>query len=173
MDFGAITSAVIAFVRDNQAWAPFVVAALAFGESIAFLSLVVPATVILVGVGALVGSAGLEFWPVWLGATLGAATGDTLSYWIGGRFKHAALRVWPLSRHPDFVARGERFFQRHGPWALFGGRFFGPARAVIPLIAGIFAMPIVLFQSVNLASASLWALVVLAPGAGLADHLSR
>jgi membrane protein DedA with SNARE-associated domain len=31
----------------------------------------------------------------------------------------------------------------------------------------------VLFQSVNLASASLWALVVLAPGAGLADHLSR
>jgi membrane protein DedA with SNARE-associated domain len=173
MDFLATKIAILEFVRLNDVWAPFLVAAVAFGESVAFLSLLTPATVILVGVGVLIGSAGLEFWPIWLGATLGAATGDTLSYWIGGRFKHAAFRVWPLSRHPDFVARGERFFQRHGPWALFGGRFFGPARAVIPLIAGIFAMPIVLFQSVNLASASLWALVVLAPGAGLADHLSR
>ena len=170
MGFGAITSAVIAFVRDNQAWAPFVVAALAFGESIAFLSLVVPATVILVGVGALVGSAGLEFWPVWLGAAAGAITGDSLSYLIGRRFKYAAFRVWPLSRHPEMVTRGERFFHRFGPWAVFIGRFFGPARAVIPLVAGIFVMPLVLFQAVNVSSAFVWSFVLLAPGAGLATY---
>jgi membrane protein DedA with SNARE-associated domain len=54
---------------------------------------------------------------------------------------------------------------------VFAGRFFGPARAVIPLIAGIFAMPIVLFQAVNVASAFLWAFVLLAPGAGLTRYL--
>ena len=65
------------------------------------------------------------------------------------------------------VERGERFFDRLGPWAVFVGRFFGPARAVVPLIAGIFAMPAILFQSANVASALVWAFALLAPGAGL------
>jgi membrane protein DedA with SNARE-associated domain len=38
---------------------------------------------------------------------------------------------------------------------------------VVPLIAGILAMPTMLFQSVNVASAFVWAFVMLAPGAGL------
>lgn len=171
MDFAALKDTIVEFVRHHESWAPFVAAALAFGESIAFLSLLVPATVILVGIGALVGTADLPFWTIWLGAALGAAVGDALSYWIGWRFKYAAFRVWPLSRHPEMITRGERFFHRFGPWAVFIGRFFGPARAVIPLIAGIFRMPAILFQSANLASAFLWAFVLLAPGAGLASYL--
>jgi membrane protein DedA with SNARE-associated domain len=167
MSFDLIKASVVGFVQTHEAWAPFIAAALAFGESIAVLSLVVPATVILLAVGGLIGAAGLEFWQIWLGATVGAAVGDTVSYWIGRHFKRAALNAWPLSRHPEMVERGERFFARLGPWALFAGRFFGPARAVVPLIAGIFAMPTVLFQSINVASASVWAFVLLAPGAGL------
>jgi membrane protein DedA with SNARE-associated domain len=54
---------------------------------------------------------------------------------------------------------------------VFLGRFFGPIRAVIALIAGIFLMPGVLFQAANLASASVWSFVILAPGAGLAQYL--
>jgi len=172
MDFESIKTAIILFVRDNQAWAPFIVAALAFGESMAFVSLLVPATVILLAIGALIGAAGLEFWQIWLGAALGAAFGDWLSYYIGRRFQRAAFGVWPLSRHPELIARGERFFQRLGPWAVFIGRFFGPARAVVPLIAGIFAMPLVLYLSVNFASAFVWAFLVLAPGIGLTRFLS-
>jgi membrane protein DedA with SNARE-associated domain len=167
MDFDVINASVLGFVQTNQSWAPYIVAALAFGESIAVLSLIVPATVILVAVGALIGVAGLEFWQIWMGAAVGAALGDTVSYWIGRRFQRAALNTWPLSRHPEMVERGERFFSRLGPWALFSGRFFGPARAVVPLIAGILSMPTMLFQSVNVASAFVWAFVLLAPGAGL------
>ena len=81
------------------------------------------------------------------------------------------VEVWPLSRNPKLIVRGEDFFQRFGPWAVFLGRFFGPIRAVIALIAGIFLMPQVLFQAANLASASVWAFVILAPGAGLAQYL--
>jgi membrane protein DedA with SNARE-associated domain len=171
MDIETIENAILNFVHANGEWAPLVVAALAFGESLAFLSLLTPATAILIGVGLLIGSAELEFWPIWLGAALGASLGDFLSYWIGWRFKLAAFRIWPLSRHPKLISRGERFFLRLGPWAVFIGRFFGPARAVIPLIAGIFAMPLVLFVSATFASAFLWAFVLLAPGAGLADYL--
>jgi membrane protein DedA with SNARE-associated domain len=171
MDIETIKSAILHFVHVNGEWAPLVVAALAFGESLAFLSLLTPATAILVGVGLLISTAGLEFWPIWLGAALGACLGDVLSYWIGWRFKHAAFRIWPLSLHPEMIGRSERFFLRLGPWAVFIGRFFGPARAGVPLIAGIFAMPLVLFVSATFASAFLWAFVLLAPGAGFADYL--
>jgi membrane protein DedA with SNARE-associated domain len=171
MDLELIKDTIIAFMHEHQAWAPLLVAGLAFGESLVFLSLLTPATVILLAIGVLIGTAGLEFWPFWLSAALGAASGDWLSYEIGRRFKTTAYRIWPLSHHPGLVARGETFFSRYGPWGLFIGRFLGPARAVGPLIAGIFAMPLVLFLAVNFASASVWAFVLLAPGAGLADFM--
>lgn len=47
----------------------------------------------------------------------------------------------------------------------FIGRFFGPLRAVIPLVAGICAMPKHYFQLANLLSAMVWAFAILAPGA--------
>src|SRR5262245_62608975 len=98
--------AVVEFVRANQAWAPFIVGALAFGESLAFISLLLPATVALVGIGALVGASGIAFFPIWLGATVGAALGDWLSYWLGVKFEDPVAKVWPLSRYPDLLPSG-------------------------------------------------------------------
>jgi membrane protein DedA with SNARE-associated domain len=167
MGLDALTNTLLDFIRAHQAWSPFIVGALAFAESLAFLSFLVPSTVLLLGVGALIGASGLEFWPIWLGAAVGAILGDWVSYAIGFRFKHAAFRVWPLSSHPHLADRGERLFVRWGAWGVFLGRFIGPMRAVVPLIAGIFAMPILLFQMANIASALVWAFVTLAPGAGL------
>ncbi len=53
MDLDAYVQPVIAFVRDNAAWAPPIVFALAFGESLAFISLLIPAWGALVAIGAL------------------------------------------------------------------------------------------------------------------------
>lgn len=167
MDLNDVTAVLLDFVRAHQAGAPFIVGALAFAESLAFLSILVPSTVLLLGIGALIGASGLDFWPIWLGAAVGAILGDWLSYAIGYRFKHATLRIWPLSRHPGLADRGERFFSRWGAWGVFFGRFIGPLRAVVPLTAGIFAMPLLLFQMANIASALVWAFVMLAPGTGL------
>ena len=100
MGFEEIVNNVITFVRDNQAWAAPVVFLLAFGESLAFLSLMVPGWLALVGIGALLGVSGISFWPVWVAGALGAALGDWISYWIGFKFKEPIGHVWPLSRHP-------------------------------------------------------------------------
>src|SRR6267142_1922620 len=54
------------FVRDHQAWAAPIVLLLAFGESLAFKSLLIPAWGALVAIGALIGVSGISFWPVWL-----------------------------------------------------------------------------------------------------------
>jgi membrane protein DedA with SNARE-associated domain len=140
------------------------VAALAFGESLAVISLFLPATMALVGIGALIGASNISFVPVWLAASIGAVLGDWLSYWVGVRFKEPVARMWPLSRYPDLIPKGEAFVRRWGVGAVFIGRFFGPARAAVPLAAGILMMPYWPFQLANVSSAFLWAFVLLAPG---------
>ena len=45
--------------------------------------------------------------------------------------------------------------------------FIGPMRTVVPLTASIFAMPMLLFQTATIASAFVWAFIMLTPGAGL------
>src|SRR5438270_2519561 len=101
---------IVDFVREHRAWAAPVVFALAFGESLAFLSLLIPAWAALVGIGVLIAaSGGLNFWPIWVAASIGAALGDWLSYWVGIKLGPPVAHVWPLSRHPELIPRGEAF----------------------------------------------------------------
>ena len=160
---------IVAFVRDHSEWAAPIVFGLAFGESLAFISLLIPAWAALVAMGALVKSGGLSFWPIWVAGALGAACGDWLSYWIGLKLEYSVQHIWPLSRHPDLIPRGERFVKRWGILGIFIGRFFGPLRASVPLVAGIFEMPYWRFQFANFTSAFLWAAVLLTLGDGISS----
>jgi membrane protein DedA with SNARE-associated domain len=164
MDFEAYVQQVIEFVRQHEAWAAPIVFALAFGESLAFISLLIPAWGALVAIGALIGSSGISFWPVWIAGAIGAALGDWLSYWIGLKLEHSVAHVWPLSRHPQLIPKGEAFMKKWGMLGIFIGRFFGPLRASVPLVAGIFEMPYWRFQLANFSSALVWAAVLLTLG---------
>jgi membrane protein DedA with SNARE-associated domain len=155
---------VVEFVRVHEAWAAPVVFALAFGESLAFISLLIPAWAALVGIGVLISSGNLNFWPVWVAGSVGAALGDWLSYWIGVKLGPPVAHMWPLSRHPELLPKGEAFVKRWGVLAIFIGRFFGPLRASVPLVAGIFRMPPWQFQIANFSSAFVWAAVLLTLG---------
>jgi membrane protein DedA with SNARE-associated domain len=164
MTFASFGQDVIGFVRDHEVWAAPVVFALAFGESLAFISLLIPAWGALVAMGALISAGDIAFVPVWVAGSLGAALGDWLSYWIGLKFKTSIATMWPLSRHPEMIPKGEAFIQRFGVLAIFIGRFFGPLRASVPLVAGILAMPYWTFQIANFTSAFVWAAVLLTIG---------
>jgi membrane protein DedA with SNARE-associated domain len=173
MDLYQYVDPVIAFVRAHAAWAPLIVAVLAFGESLAFVSLILPASTALVAIGALIGAGALDFMPIWIAAALGAALGDWLSYWLGQKFEVPISRVWPLSRHPDLIPRGHAFVEKYGIAAIFIGRFFGPLRAAVPLVAGILEMSWWPFQIANVTSAFIWAAVLLAPGAFGYDFVNK
>jgi membrane protein DedA with SNARE-associated domain len=155
---------VIAFVRANQAWAAPIMFGLAFAESLAFVSLLFPAWGALVAIGAMIGPSGISFWPIWIAAAVGAALGDWVSYWIGQLVGPRVGHMWPLSRHPGLMARGEAFVTKWGAIGIFIGRFFGPLRAAVPLVAGIFHMPQWSFQLANWSSAFVWAAVLLTIG---------
>lgn len=171
MDFESLRTSTLGFVEANQGWTPLIVGVLAFCESLAFLSLLVPATVLLLGIGALMGTVGIPFLPVMLSAALGAALGDWLSYELGQHYKDGAKAMWPMNRYPAMVMRGEEFCRKWGAGGVAIGRFFGPARAVVPLIAGIFGVARLPFQIANVLSALVWAFAMLAPGAGLLGYL--
>jgi len=160
----AYAQQILEFVRANEEWAVPIVLLLAFGESLAFVSLLLPAWAALVGMGALIAAGEISFWPIWIAAALGAALGDWLSYWIGLKLEHTVQHIWPLSRHPDLIPKGEAFMKKWGVAGIFIGRFFGPLRASVPLVAGIFEMPFWRFQIANFTSAFVWAAALLTIG---------
>jgi len=155
---------VVEFVHVHKDWAAPIVFALAFSESLAFLSLILPTWAALVAIGAVMTAGGIEFVPVWIAGGLGAAFGDWLSYWLGFRFKKSIACMWPFSSHPHLLPRGEDFIKNWGALAIFVGRFSGPLRASVPIVAGILAMPYQLFQLANFSSAFVWAAVLLKLG---------
>jgi len=106
----------------------------------------------------------LPMWPILLGAISGAVLGDSISYWFGRRYGGALARVWPFTRNPELLPNGIRFFERHGGKSVAIGRFFGPVRAVIPLVAGIMCMDRRRFWFANVASALVWAPMLLFVG---------
>ena len=155
---------LVDFVREHQAWAAPIVFALAFAESLAFISLLVPAWGALVLIGGMIQAGGLNFWPIWVAGSVGAALGDWLSYWIGQKLEHRVQNIWPLSSHPELIPKGEAFIKKWGVLGIFIARFSGPLRASVPLVAGIFEMPFWRFQFANFVSAFIWAATLLLLG---------
>jgi membrane protein DedA with SNARE-associated domain len=155
----------LAFIQDHHAWAGPICFVLAFLESLAFVSLLVPSALLLIAIGGLVPLSDISFGEIWIGAALGAILGDWLSYWVGHKFENRIAALWPFTRYPDILPRTHRFFERWGALGVFLGRFLGPLRATVPLVAGMGGMPLVPFQIANVASALLWAAGLLIPGA--------
>ncbi|MFD2677419.1 DedA family protein [Camelimonas lactis] len=167
MNFADISQTVISFIQQHQAWAPFIVGGLAFAESMAIISFIVPATGILLAIGALLAASGIPFWPVWAGAMIGAVLGDWLSYAVGYWLKDSIRDYWPFSRAPHFMDKAEAFTRKWGVPGVFIGRFSGPLRAFVPLAAGVFHLPHIPFQIANISSAAVWSFGILLPGEAL------
>lgn len=159
--------AIVTFIGRHAEWTFPVIFVTAFGESFVFLSLLFPGTSIMVAAGLLVPGGTLHLTPLLSGAILGAVLGDSISWWLGRRYGHLLERRWPFNRHPELLVQGQMFFRRFGLASVFVGRFFGPLRATIPLLAGIAKMPPLPFWLSNIASALIWAPALLLPGSAV------
>lgn len=155
---------LLAWVSANPGWANLSVFLVALVESLAIVGLIVPGVVMMVGAGALIATGALDFWPVCLWAVAGAVAGDGLSYWLGRHYQERLKTVWPFTRYPESLDTGVRFFEKYGGKSVAFGRFVGPVRAVIPLVAGMMGMPTSRFLVANILSAIVWAPVYLLPG---------
>ena len=163
-DWPAFLHNLFLWVSHHPHWAGVVVFLVAMVESLALVGILLPGVAMMFAAGALIGFGALPFWPICAWAVAGAIVGDGVSFWLGQRFKRVIDRVWPFSRHPELLRQGVAFFHRYGSLSILLGRFVGPIRAVIPLVAGMMGMSAGRFVVVNVISATLWAPTYLLPG---------
>ncbi|MDO9371160.1 MAG: VTT domain-containing protein [Gammaproteobacteria bacterium] len=165
MDFlQSLLESLLTWVGHHPYWAGTFVFLVSLAESLAVVGLLIPGTVVMFGVGALVAAGALELWPTLALAAAGAVVGDSMSYWLGYHYHDRLRQWWPFSRHPELLRRGEEFFHRHGGKSVLLGRFVGPVRPVIPVVAGMLNMPPRRFMVVNVLSALGWAPAYILPG---------
>lgn len=134
-----------------------IVGAIACSEALAFIGLVVPGAALMLAAGALVGAGLVDFWSIFAWAVAGAVLGDGISYWIGHHYRDKLNGINIVRRHPQWLARGTTFFQRHGGKSVLLARFIGPVRPIIPVVAGMLGMSPVRFYINNVVSALAWA----------------
>jgi membrane protein DedA with SNARE-associated domain/membrane-associated phospholipid phosphatase len=137
---------------------------ISLAESLPVIGTIVPGSLTMTALGTLIGTGTLPFYITIGWAIAGAFAGDYLGYFIGFRY-HDKLRLyWPFKKHPQILNKGEEFFKRHGGKSIVIGRFFGPLRSAVPMIAGCLQFTKFRFIIAALPSATLWALVYTIPG---------
>lgn len=152
---------LIGFIERHHALAPWIMLAFAAAETTAFLSILIPSTAVMVAVGAFAANGILNFYTLWLGASIGAMCGSFFSFWLGRRYGTAILRMRPLSDHPEWVEKASATFTRWGPVTIFGGHFATILRPVVFMMAGMSGMTLPRFAFWNILGCIAWAGVVL------------
>lgn len=148
----------------HGAWSGPIVGVLAFLESLVIVGLFVPAIASMIAIGGLMGAGIIEPAPVLICAIVGAVLGDWVSYLLGRSMGRSIYHHPWLRSHRLGFARARLFFRRHGFVSILLGRFLGPIRSTIPVVAGVLKMPRGAFQGANILSALIWAPALLAPG---------
>ena len=160
----SLFQSVVEYINNNPHGAGLIVYLIACSEALAVIGTIIPGSVTMTAIGILIGSHVLPMTATFIWAICGAITGDLLSYWLGRYYKDRIHKVWPFTRYPHWLERGEVFFAKHGGKSLIMGRFFGPIRCFVPLIAGTLRMGLPHFLLAAVPSAAAWAILYLLPG---------
>lgn len=160
----AILQSLAEFIARHSGWAGLVLGVITLLESLVLVGAFIPATALMVMAGGLIAAGVLDPVQVVLWCVAGAVIGDAVSFELGRRLGPRALRHPMFVSHRRKIARTRLFNRRYGPASIFIGRFFGPLRAFVPLVAGLLQMRRRTFQVANVLSAVVWVLAILAPG---------
>jgi membrane protein DedA with SNARE-associated domain/membrane-associated phospholipid phosphatase len=170
---GPWLDSITGWLAANPSWLSVAIFVVAFIECLAIAGIIVPGTVLLFAVAALAGSGVLPLGEVLLLGFVGGLLGDAISYFLGRKFHQNIRRLPGLRHHPEWIGGAETYFQRYGIASLLVGRFIGPLRPMLPMVAGMFDMPFPRFAAVSVIAAAGWSIVYLLPGwaAGAAVRL--
>lgn len=153
-----------AWLNANPNWAFLITFLVSCSESLAIIGSLIPGSVTMTAIGMLAGSGVLSIGWTFFAATAGAIAGDTLSYVLGYKFSDQLVNMWPFRSYPHWLNYGKDYFTRHGGKSVLIGRFFGPLRSIIPVIAGMMRMNQWHFLLANILSAIGWSILYVVPG---------
>ncbi|WJV53327.1 DedA family protein [Prodigiosinella aquatilis] len=151
-------------VTQSLAYSLMAVLLVAFLESLALVGLLLPGTLMMASLGALIGSGKMALYPAWGMGIIGCLLGDWISYFIGWYFKEQ-LHSWSfLQKHQAYLYRTEKTLHQHHIATVLIGRFIGPTRPLIPMIAGMLELSPQRFALPNIIGCLTWPPVYLMPG---------
>ena len=126
----------------------------------------VPSELVMAPAGYLAATGQMSFVLALACGILGSLIGSYANYWVAAR-----LGRWVFVRYGRWVlvserslARTERFFDQHGPIAVFLARLLPVARHLISIPAGIARMPLGRFFLYTATGAGIWWLVLMVIG---------
>ena len=130
--------------------------AFVFAEQI---GLPIPATPVLLAMGALAGIGRLSFPPALAEAVAASLVADLIWYWMGRKRGYSVLHlVCRIALEPDSCVRQtENVFSRYGAGSLLVAKFIPGLSTAAPPLAGLFRMHIARFILADGAGAALWA----------------
>jgi len=161
---GQWLDSVTGWLTVNPQWLAAAIFLVAFVECLAIAGLIVPGTVLLFTVAVLAGSGALPLSETLLLGFFAGVLGDVTSYFLGRHFHQNIRRLPGLRHHPEWIAGAETYFQRYGIASLLVGRFIGPLRPMLPMVAGMCDMPFPRFIAVSLLAGAGWSVAYLLPG---------
>lgn len=161
---GSWLDSITAWLTLNPSWLGAAIFLVSCLECLAIAGIIIPGTVALFAIAALAGSGILPLSEALLLGFLGGLLGDFVSYFLGRRFHQNIRRLPGLRHHPEWMTGAETYFQRYGIASLLVGRFIGPLRPMLPMVAGMFDMPFVRFAGVSVIAAAGWSVAYILPG---------
>ena len=138
-----------------------------------------PGETALVAAAVLASQGQLRIWLVIVIAAASAIVGDNIGYLLGRKLGRRVLTApGPLQSHrTDVIDAGDRFFAKHGPKAVFIGRWIALVRFAVAWLAGIDRMHFPTFFIYNALGAITWAtaygLVGYFAGKAAADAITK
>lgn len=151
---------------------PIIVFVVILMESTPVIGTLIPGNVFLLFFGFAAFSLKMNIPLAILAATLGAIIGDIIVYLVGKYGSDFLIRHKKILKEAH-IHEGRKFFVKHGVKSIFIGRFVGPIRTMIPLIAGTVSMKFSTFIFYDLLSAFLWSLLYISLGFYFGNYIKE
>src|SRR6202041_1386007 len=101
---------IMDFLRHHSSLGLLFTFFIALIESLPLLGTLIPGSITMTAIGALVGAGVMPVTLTLLSAILGAFIGDCLGFWLGSTY-HAEIRsIWPFNKITKWLNYGETFF---------------------------------------------------------------
>jgi len=164
MNLNDILPIISKFFLEHQLLGILLSGIIAFIESLAIVGSIIPGSVVMTIVGFMLGAGIISIKYTLISVFVGAFIGDFISYALGIYFKTYITNHRWVQPYQHWLHHGEAFMRKHGALSIIIGRFVGPMRSMIPMIAGIANMNLFIFTLTIIPTIILWAIVYLTPG---------
>ncbi|MBM0279405.1 DedA family protein [Micromonospora tarensis] len=133
----------------------------------------IPSEIVLALAGFLAHEGQFNVFVVVLAATVGSLVGALVLYWLGAALGEERLKRW-LDRIPlvdsDDLERADRWFERHGRWAVLIGRVVPVVRSLVSVPAGANRMPLGEFILLTTIGSGVWNGLIVGAGYALGSR---